>query len=364
MAEKPAPVTIPVDTPSRSYDVIVGQGLLADAGKLVRETCGGDVAFIVTDGNVGALYGQPVAESLMDADYDVNGYRFEAGERSKNLGTLGEILQAMAEAGCTRDSVVVALGGGVAGDMGGLAAALYMRGVKVVQMPTSLLAMVDSSVGGKTAVDLPQGKNLVGAFWQPWLVVADVECLETVPPELLTDSLGEVVKHAVLASPALFQLLQERCLGERPLDLDLLQDVVAENVSIKRDVVNADEQERGLRQTLNLGHTAGHAIEAAANFELGHGTCVAEGLCLVARGAAKRGLLSQGDADAIVACVANQGLPTEPSLPAEEFLGLARADKKRHGSTLNVVVPREVGRCEVVPMDEDEFRALVVDGLA
>ncbi|MDJ1121391.1 3-dehydroquinate synthase [Olsenella sp. YH-ols2217] len=355
---------VPVDTPSRSYDVLVGRGVLADVGRLARETCGGDVAFVVTDTNVGPLYGDVVTGSLKEAGYAVGSCAFPAGEQSKTLSTLDGILQAMAVAGCTRDSVVVALGGGVAGDMGGLAAALYMRGVKVLQVPTSLLAMVDSSVGGKTAVDLPQGKNLVGAFWQPELVVADAECLETVPPELFTDSLGEVVKHAVLASPELFALLQGRCLGQRPLDLDLLQEVVAANVTIKRDVVNADEQERGLRQTLNLGHTAGHAIEAAASFSLGHGTCVAEGLCIVARGAAKRGLLSPEDADAIVACVANQGLPTEPSVPADDFLALSRADKKRHGSVLNVVVPRRIGRCEVVPMDEREFRSLVLDGLA
>lgn len=357
-------VTVPVNTPSRSYEVHVGRGLLATVGGRAREAAPKATdAFVVTDSNVGPLYGDAVEASLEAAGLAPSRFTFAAGEASKTPATLVACLEAMAEAGLTRDSCVVALGGGVAGDLGGLAAALYMRGCPVVQVPTSLLAMVDSSVGGKTAVDLPQGKNLVGAFWQPSAVVADVDCLGTVPEELLVDSVGEVIKHGVLADPALFADIASSPVTARPLDLDRLARVVVRNVEIKRDVVDADERERGLRQTLNLGHTVGHAVEAASGFSLGHGSSVAAGLCIVARGATARGLADGACARAVCDCVASYGLPTNTSAPLETILELSRADKKRHGDTVNLVVPRAIGSVEVVPMDFTSYGALVADGM-
>ena len=354
--------TVSVSAPSRSYDVTVGVGLLPRVGAVCRDACGGDLAFVVTDSNVGPLYGGTVERSLADAGYGTARFTFPAGEASKNAGTLFSCLEAMADAGCTRDTVVVALGGGVTGDLAGLAAALYMRGCPVVQVPTSLLAMVDSSVGGKTAVDLPQGKNLVGAFWQPWAVVADVACLETVPEDLLLDSVGEVVKHGVLADPELFGEVTSSPVTARPLDLGRLAAVVAHNVEIKRDVVDADERERGLRQTLNLGHTAGHAIEAASGFSLGHGSSVACGLAVVARGCAAEGLVDPSVADAIVAGLEACGLPVTCDASVEDVLALSRSDKKRHGDTVNLVVPVAVGRVEVVPMPFERYAAVVRRG--
>lgn len=350
---------IRVDTSSRAYDVVVGAGLLARVGDLVRDVVGTARCCVVTETNVGPLYAEAVEASLSVAGLEVAPRAaFPAGEASKSLATLATILEGLAERGLTRDDVVVALGGGVTGDMAGLAAALYLRGIAVVQVPTSLLAMVDSSVGGKTAVDLPAGKNLVGAFWQPRLVVADVETLSTVPDELFRDSCGEVVKHAVLADA---QMLEE--LAQRPLtsarDVERLEDVVARNVAIKRDVVSADERERGLRQTLNLGHTIGHAIEAAGDFSLGHGSCVAAGLCMMARAAAARGWCADETAVRIERCVAAHGLPTDSDLPTDELMGYVAHDKKRHGDGVNVVIPREIGSCEVRRVSLDELRQLV-----
>ncbi|MBM6774078.1 3-dehydroquinate synthase [Olsenella profusa] len=345
---------------SAAYDVHVGAGILPELGAVAREAAGGARCCVVSETHVAPLYADAAEASLAAAGYDVaERVVFPAGERHKRLSTLGEILEALAARELGRSDVVVALGGGVAGDVAGLAAALYLRGVAVVQVPTSLLAMVDSSVGGKTAVDLEAGKNLAGAFWQPCAVVADVRTLATVPDELFRDSCGEVVKHAVLADAALLDRLTERPLTKLRHDEASLVDVVARNVEIKRDVVQADEREAGVRQTLNLGHTIGHAIEAASEFTLGHGSCVAAGLCMMARASARRGWCSGETATRIERCVAAHGLPTGSELPADLLMHYMAHDKKRHGEAVNVVVPVEVGRCEVRRVGLDELRELV-----
>ena len=350
---------IHVDTSSRPYDVLVGAGLLDELGRYVCEEVGRPRCCVVSETTVGPLYAERAEAALAAAGLEVaRRVTFPAGEANKTLATLGSILDALADRELTRDDAVIALGGGVTGDMAGLAAALYLRGISVVQVPTSLLAMVDSSVGGKTAVDLPSGKNLVGAFWQPALVVADVRTLLTVPDDLFRDSCGEVVKHAVLADAALLDELSEWPLTGG-VDEGRLADVVARNVEIKRDVVSADERERGLRQTLNLGHTIGHAIEAASDFSLGHGSCVAAGLCMMARASAARGWCTDETSARIERCVAAHGLPTGTELPTDVLMRYVAHDKKRHGDGVNVVVPREVGRCEVRRVGLDELRALI-----
>ena len=350
--------TIKVGAASRSYEVIVGTGLLDRLGEFVRNSTGCSRCCVITESTVGPLYADAAEGALLASGLDVAPrLTFTAGEPSKTLATLGMLLEGLAERELTRDDVVIALGGGVTGDMGGLAAALYLRGIRVVQVPTSLLAMVDSSVGGKTAVDLMAGKNLVGAFWQPSLVVADVSTLSTIPGDLFRDSCGEVVKHAVLADPALLAELERNPLITS--DVDSLASVVARNVSIKRDVVSADERERGLRQTLNLGHTIGHAIEAAGDFSLGHGSCVAAGLCMIARAASRCGWCSADTAERIERCAEAHGLPTSTDLPTETLMRYVAHDKKRHGDSVNIVVPLEVGRCEVRTVDLDELRCLI-----
>ena len=353
-----------VSAASRSYDVHVGAGVLGEVGAIARAAAGGSCCCVITETNVGPLYADEVEGSLAAAGYAVAGrLTFPAGEEHKTLATLGALLEGLAERELTRDDVVVALGGGVTGDMGGLAAALYLRGVRVVQVPTSLLAMVDSSVGGKTAVDLAAGKNLVGAFWQPAAVVADVRCLRTVPRDLLVDSVGEVVKHAVLADPALLGDLTGRPLVAGEPDEARLVDVVAKNVSIKRDVVDADERESGIRQTLNLGHTIGHAIEAASGFALGHGSCVAAGLSVVARASARAGWCPDDVADAIVRCVAAQGLPTGTDVPLDELMRYVAHDKKRHDDSVNLVVPERLGAARVRRVPLVDLGALVAHDL-
>lgn len=352
--------TVFVGAESRGYEVVVGAGCLAEVGAVTRAAAGGGRCCVVSETNVAPLYADAVEESLREAGYDVaERLVFPAGEQNKTLTTLGALLEGVAGRGLTRDDVVVALGGGVAGDVGGLVAALYLRGVRVVQVPTSLLAMVDSSVGGKTAVDLAAGKNLVGAFWQPCAVVADVRCLATVPRELLRDSVGEVVKHAVLADPGLLDELALRPLVSERLDEGRLVDVVARNVAIKRDVVEADEREAGLRQTLNLGHTVGHAIESASGLALGHGSCVAAGLCIVARASARLGWCETATAKRIERAVAAQGLPVTTGLSTQDLMGYAAHDKKRHGDGVNLVVPEAVGACRVRRVTIEQLASVI-----
>ena len=359
MSEAKDSIVVPVKTPSRSYKVHVGRHLLDEAGELVREAAGGTVAAVVTDSNVGPLYAERVSASLERAGYRTATVTFPAGERHKRLSTLSDILERLASAGLSRDDVVVALGGGVTGDMAGLAAALYQRGCQVAQVPTSLLAMVDSSVGGKTAVDLDAGKNLAGAFLQPSVVVADVDCLSTLSPDLLRDSCGEVIKHGVLADEGLFDEVSRRPICSAGYPPQELVRVVARNVEIKRDVVVSDEREHGLRQTLNLGHTIGHAVEAASDFSLGHGTCVAIGLCSMARASAERGWCAQQTARRIERAVTAHGLPTDTDLDHETIMYFATHDKKRHGDTVNVVVPKRIGAVELRKVNLDELRELV-----
>jgi 3-dehydroquinate synthase len=347
-ADKGFASVVPVHTASRSYDVYVGCGVLDRAGELVHAAAGGEAAAIVCDTNVGPLYAGRVEQSLVAAGYQVSTITFAAGEQHKRLGTLEIILEELASCELSRSDVLVALGGGVTGDMAGLAAALYLRGIKVVQIPTSLLAMVDSSVGGKTAVDLAAGKNLAGAFHQPSLVLADVCCLHTLSHELLTDSCGEVIKHGVLADPALFDELCDKPINAHGYrDQDLAR-VVARNVEIKRDVVNADERETGIRQTLNLGHTLGHAIEAASEYKLGHGSSVAAGLCCVARASEALGWTEPGTARRIETACKAHGLPIDTPLSHRTIQRYAVHDKKRHGKTVNLVVPKRIGEVEIM----------------
>ena len=350
--------TITVTTASRTYDVVVGAGILDELGPRLRRATGAERPFVVTDTTVAPLYADRVIGALRAAGYDPGSHAMPAGEVNKHLGTLGDVCQAIAEAELSRDDAVVALGGGVVGDLAGFAAAIYMRGIQVVQVPTTLLAMVDSSVGGKTAIDATAGKNLLGAFLQPSLVVADVQTLSTLAPDVFVDGIGEVVKHAVLADPQLFDELTEHPLTQ-DADEEYLARVVARNVEIKRDVVGADERERGLRQTLNLGHTIGHAIEASSGYRLGHGHCVAAGLCCIARATEALGWSEPGLARRIELCVAAQGLPTTTDISHEDLIYQAGFDKKRHGDTVNIVVPTAIGTSEVRKVTLAEFSDII-----
>ena len=350
--------TIRVQT-SRPYDILVGRGLLDHAGELAREVNHGTRALIVTDSHVFPLFAGRVLRSFEAAGYAADVFVFEAGEEHKRLATLGDILERMAQAGITRADAVVAVGGGVTGDMAGLAAALYQRGIQVVQVPTSLLAMVDSSVGGKTAVDLEAGKNLAGAFLQPSLVVADIDCLATVSPELLRDSCGEMIKHGVLADEKLFDQLFEDPVCAPGFDPDKLVDIVARNVQIKRDVVDADEREHGRRQTLNLGHTIGHAAEKLGNYvDLTHGQAVAVGMVAAMRLSAMLG--NEDLSERLIGILEHIGLPTELKYGREDIYRSLLSDKKKFGATVNFILVREPGRAEITPIGAEKLHEYVL----
>lgn len=350
---------IQVDTPSRSYEVLVGEGLLGEVGPRATQLIRGRRAHVISDSNVAPLYAEAVADSLQKASFTTEVQVFEAGEARKNIHTLSDLLEGLAAAQLTRDDVVVAVGGGVTGDIAGLAAAMYLRGCAVIQMPTSLLAMVDSSVGGKCAIDLAAGKNLAGVFFQPTLVIADVNCLDTLTHEQLTDSCGEMIKHGVIRDAALFRQLAEHPFNATDATHATRTAIIARNVRIKRDVVDADEREGNLRQILNFGHTIGHAIEAASDFTLGHGSSVAAGMCCMARAAAARGWCPQDVAHAIEDAVSTYGLPTDTDLSHERIMSLMLHDKKRHGDSFNIVVPRAIGAVEIRTVDARELAGLV-----
>ncbi len=341
---------------SRSYDVRIGRGLLDDCGRQIAERVRCASAAVVTDDTVYALYGERVCASLEAAGVRTVCYVFPHGEKSKNLLEYAKILNFLAENRVTRADALIALGGGVTGDLGGFAAATYLRGIPFVQLPTTLLAAVDSSVGGKTAVDLPAGKNLAGAFYQPELVLCDLDTLDSLPREIFLDGCAEVIKYAVLGSRELFALLADIPSGKG------LEEVTARCVEMKRDFVQSDELDRGARQMLNLGHTFGHAVEASSRFTLSHGKSVAIGMAMILRAACSRGLCSAETRDAVIALLQRYGLPTECPYPADMLLGALSADKKIFGTRLNLVVPTDIGACRILPVGVDELSGWLRDG--
>lgn len=329
-------ISVPVSTP---YDVVIGTDLLPQTAALLPDGFRARSALLVSDSNVAPLYADRAAGAL--GGLRVARQVVPAGERSKSIESYVNLLNTLARENLTRTDAVFALGGGVVGDLSGFAAATYLRGLPFVQLPTSLLAMVDSSVGGKTAVDLPTGKNLVGAFHQPRLVVCDLSLLDTLPERELRCGAAEALKTAILFDPELFEHFRQRGLG---FDRER---VVAACVGHKRDVVCADERDNGRRQLLNLGHTLGHAVEACSGFSVLHGEAVAIGTCIMAR-------LFARDADAICEAFAALGLPTDTDLPTEALALPMRSDKKRRGDALTLVVPHGVGDCtlETVPFED------------
>ena len=347
--------TVHIDA-SRSYDVRIGRGLLDDCGRQIAERVRCASAAVVADDTVYALYGERVCASLEAAGVRTVCYVFPHGEKSKNLLEYAKILNFLAENRVTRADALITLGGGVTGDLGGFAAATYLRGIPFVQLPTTLLAAVDSSVGGKTAVDLPAGKNLAGAFYQPELVLCDLDTLDSLPREIFLDGCAEVIKYAVLGSRELFALLADIPSGKG------LEEVTARCVEMKRDFVQSDELDRGARQMLNLGHTFGHAVEASSRFTLSHGKSVAIGMAMILRAACSRGLCSAETRDAVIALLQRYGLPTECPYPADMLLGALSADKKIFGTRLNLVVPTDIGACRLLPVGVDELSGWLRDG--
>lgn len=357
--------TIDVDTP-QPYQVHIGTFLLEEAGTIAHDVCPrAERALIITDSNVGPLYATPAQESLKAAGLSTSVATFEAGEAHKRIDTYAALLERCAEEQLTRSDVIIALGGGVTGDMAGFTAATYMRGIDFIQIPTSLLAMVDSSVGGKTAIDLSAGKNLAGAFWQPKAVIVDVGCLGTLTDEQFADGCGEVVKHAVIADADLFEALEQTPLTPALLKSDLgrVAYLIARNIDIKRAVVVADERESNLRKLLNFGHSIGHGVEAAEDFRLGHGTCVGIGMVAIASASVTAGVCAEDVPGRICTLLQAHGLSLDFSATSERIYDEALHDKKRAGDTIDLIVPRNIGAVahSITPLDE--FRRILEVGL-
>ena len=348
-------VHVPVAAP---YDVQIGPGLLPLLGDTIREKCPKATRFVlVTDDAVGPLWAASALESLERAGLVGDAYTLPHGEASKTAQSLIDLLNFATVRHMTRADVFVALGGGMVGDLTGLAAATYMRGVDYIQIPTTLLAAVDSSVGGKTAVDLPAGKNLMGAFWQPRHVLCDTDVLETLPDDVFTAGCAEVIKYAVLFDEDLFDLLAK---DGKAFDRE---EVITRCVSFKRDVVAEDERDTGRRALLNLGHTLGHAVEACADFALAHGQCVAIGMAVVARATAKAGLCNRDVPARLETVLARFGLPTSTDIPLDNLMEKMLSDKKRAGATINLIVPQGIGQCAIRPMATEELYDFMKEGL-
>ena len=320
---------------------------------MAAELLSGRRAAVISDDAVFPLYGALAERSLQDAGFQVEHFVFPHGEQQKNLNTYGQALNFLCDRRFTRSDLIVALGGGVVGDLAGFTAATYQRGVAYIQVPTTLLSMVDSSVGGKTAVDLDSGKNQAGCFYQPSLVLCDPALLASLPEAEYRAGCAEVIKTAVLFSPELFQKLTEAPVREQ------FESVIAACVGMKRDVVENDEFDRGQRALLNLGHTIGHAVEACSNFTILHGEGVAIGMVLIAQVCEKAGITPPGTADKLARCCKIYGLPTANPYPVETLCGHARGDKKRAGNKITLITLDRIGKAALHPVPVEKLEAFM-----
>jgi len=336
---------------SRKYDVIIGEGIFDDIGKLAKKAVGICKALIISDTNVEPLYAQRLTDSLEKEGYKVIKYVIEAGEASKNADNFIKILNFAAENHLSRSDVFFALGGGVVGDLTGFCAASYLRGVKFIQIPTTLLACVDSSVGGKTAINLDAGKNLAGAFYQPHLVCCDPTVLKTLPDEVFKDGCAEVIKTAILGDEKLFEKLKEK---------KITSDIIARCVEIKRDVVCEDEHDTGRRQVLNLGHTVGHAIEKLSNFKISHGKAVAIGMAIISNTC----LTESECRDAITDMLKLYELPTKCDYSSDDIYKITQTDKKRGSSDITVAIPTTIGNCILKTISMETLKNIIDKGVS
>ncbi|MDQ7997174.1 MAG: 3-dehydroquinate synthase [Luteibacter sp.] len=353
--------TVDVDLAGRSYPVWIGPGLLADNARW-RTAIRGRHVLVVSNTTVAPLYLDALAQGLDGLRW--SSYLLEDGETHKTFANVGKVLEALGELGATRDACVIALGGGVVGDLAGFAAACWMRGIDFVQIPTTLLAMVDSSVGGKTGVNLPAGKNLAGAFHQPRAVVADTYVLDTLPQREFRAGLAEIVKGAAIGDPDFFAWLEDHADALSGRETGPLIEAIARKCRYKAGVVARDETEQGERALLNLGHTFGHALETAGNYsEILHGEGVAIGMVLAAKLSERLGMAPATDTQRLVTLLRRLDLPTEPSgkHAASRLLELMRLDKKNTAGTLRLILWRGIGRAEIVAgVAEDDVLGVLI----
>lgn len=341
---------------SSEYDVLVQRGLLDKAGNIIAQCVSGRRAVIVSDDNVFPLYGERLLKSLELAGFEASAHIVPHGEQSKSLERYGELLGCLSQQRLGRSDVAIALGGGVVGDLTGFAASSYQRGINFVQIPTSLLAAVDSSVGGKTAVNLPSGKNQVGTFYQPAVVICDPDTLSSLPEAEYRCGCAEVIKYGLLGSDKFFRELRLKSVHEQ------LEHVISSCVQMKRDIVMEDEFDHGRRQLLNLGHSVGHAVEACSGFKVLHGQAIAIGMAVITRAAVKKGLCSDDTLESLLDILREYELPTEPEYPLEDMHRAMLSDKKMSGENITLVVPRAIGRCELIKTPVSEIDSWLRDG--
>lgn len=343
-----------VNLPGRSYDIRIEHGLLRRAGEEIRTVYQGEKITIITDSNVGPLYAGVLRASLEEAGYLVHTCQIPAGEESKDQKQLFMLYDEMLDFGMTRTDLVIALGGGVVGDLAGFAAATLLRGIPFVQIPTTILAQVDSSVGGKVAIDLPKGKNLVGAFYQPKMVLMDPSCLETLPVRNLADGMAEVIKYGAIWDAKFFAMLEQ--IQSREELFAKIPEIVYTSCDIKRRVVEEDEHDTGGRMILNFGHTFGHAIEKQYAYQTyTHGEAVAIGMVMACAWGEKCHITAPGTRERMEKLLTQFGLPIRTELTAEALKDAVSVDKKGEGGKINLILLKEIGSVLVKKVDKDEF---------
>ena len=338
---------------SHPYEVLIERGSIKKSGEYIAKVTDSRKAAIITDDIVEKLHLQTVIDSMKAAGFECSVFSFPHGEQSKCLDTLGKIYDFLCESNITRSDIAVALGGGVVGDITGFAAASFLRGIDFVQIPTTLLSQVDSSVGGKTAIDIAGGKNLVGAFKQPSLVICDSDVLKTLPQSILSEGMGECIKYGMIRDEKLFELMESHNIDT--LD-EIMDEMVYTCIDIKRQVVENDEFDRGERMILNFGHTLGHALEGWHNYvDYPHGNGVAAGMCMITD------KLAPQISERLKKCVAAYNLPTGSDIPMSELLPFCSKDKKNEKKDINYIICKEIGKCEIVKVPFAEFCKLMED---
>lgn len=342
---------------SKSYNIYIGDDLLGTVGERIKNVLGVCSAAVITDDNVNALYADKVISSLEEAGFRTVKFVFPHGEDSKGIAVYSEILSFLAENHITRTDMLISLGGGIPGDMGGFAAATFLRGIKFVQLPTTLLSAVDSSVGGKTAVNLEAGKNLVGAFYQPDMVICDYTTLDSLPNEIFADGCAEVIKYGAIMDAEFFAFLKNNDIKEN------IEYVITRCVEMKRDIVNEDEKESGIRAILNFGHTIGHAIEINSKFEISHGSAVAIGMMIASKGAYSLGMCDCDISEEIKEVLIKNNLPVSCDFSAEALYNVSCSDKKRSGNSIKLIVPEKMGKCVGKKVPTEQMLDFIKAGL-
>ncbi len=337
----------------RGYDILLESGIIKEAGRYIKNISKATRAIVISDSNVFPIYADAVLASLRRNGFEASSFVFPAGEKSKTVNTVLDMTKAMSEAELTRADIAVALGGGVTGDMVGFASSIYLRGIDFVQIPTTLLSQVDSSVGGKTGCDTDFGKNLLGAFHNPSLVLIDTDTLKTLPDRYMRDGMGEVIKYGCIKSESLFDKL---------ISCDdfssIMQEVIYECVDIKREVVENDFTEKGERMLLNFGHTLAHAIEKHYNYEkISHGEAVGIGMYAITLASERADLTKKGSSEKIKVALEKYGLPITCEVRATELCSLMTRDKKRRGNSLNLVLLQSIGDSYVKSIENDRLEA-------